>query len=97
MNEDSISKVHARIRLRNGQYYLEDPGSSNGTFLQGRKISYEKLQNGHIIRMGRTSFRFEQELPTTQKLPPPNRLVYFLSAGIAFVIIAIALLIWKLG
>ena len=59
LNEDAASKVHARIVLVDGEYFIEDLNSSNGTFLQGRQIERERLQNGHIIRIGMTGFRFE--------------------------------------
>lgn len=34
-----VSSLHCRIELTGGVYYLEDANSSNGTFLQGRRLS----------------------------------------------------------
>ncbi len=37
-----ISRLHARIEMKEGAYYLQDLGSSNGTFLNGNKIEPHK-------------------------------------------------------
>lgn len=37
-----ISRIHARIEMKEGAYYLQDLGSSNGTFLNGNKIEPHK-------------------------------------------------------
>ena len=65
LSEETASKVHARIVCEDGVYYLEDLKSNNGTYLQGRPIEREKLQNGHVFRIGETAFRFET-LPKTE-------------------------------
>ena len=60
-----ISRRHARIFLRGGEYFIEDMGSMNGTFVNKspRLIpnSPMKLQNGDEIVMGRTFFAFVVE------------------------------------
>ncbi|MFT5123166.1 MAG: pSer/pThr/pTyr-binding forkhead associated (FHA) protein [Verrucomicrobiales bacterium] len=57
--DDSSSKDHARIYYEGKKFYLSDLGSSNGSFLQGRKISREELMNGHVMRIGLSTFRFD--------------------------------------
>ena len=41
--DEAISKKHARILLLNGQWYLEDLNSSNGTFIDGGRIHNQTL------------------------------------------------------
>jgi ribosomal protein L40E len=64
---DIVSRIHALIREENNTFYLEDAGSSNGTFLNGELIKpgarfRKPLKNGDILSLGkgeRISFRVE--------------------------------------
>ncbi|PLX41441.1 MAG: hypothetical protein C0608_05765 [Deltaproteobacteria bacterium] len=48
-----ISGTHAKITREHGGYYVEDIGSTNGTFLNGRRISKEFLRLGSEITVGK--------------------------------------------
>ncbi len=49
------SSVHARVYLRNGELWLEDLGSTNGTFLNDERVdSPERLQRGDRVKIGST-------------------------------------------
>lgn len=55
------SARHARITARGPYNYLEDLGSTNGTYLNGRLIdSPEQLSPGDKITIGDTEFRYEE-------------------------------------
>jgi hypothetical protein len=55
------SSSHARIYDRGGAMYLEDMGSTNGTYLNGRKVqSAEPLGTGDTIRIGDSEYRYEE-------------------------------------
>jgi hypothetical protein len=55
------SSSHARIDNRGGAMYLEDMGSTNGTYLNGRKVSSaEPLGTGDTIRIGDSEYRYEE-------------------------------------
>jgi len=54
----SVSKRHARIVAENGGYALYDLGSSNGTFINGKRVTEAKLQDGCEVRFGRAAFVF---------------------------------------
>jgi pSer/pThr/pTyr-binding forkhead associated (FHA) protein len=52
---------HARVYERNGLTYVEDMGSTNGTYLNGRRLgAQELLRADDRIRIGDTEFRYEQ-------------------------------------
>ncbi len=52
------SSEHAQIILRNGQWWLEDKGSRNGTLLNGDPITTPIIiTDGDMISIGSTSFR----------------------------------------
>jgi hypothetical protein len=57
-----VSRRHARILARDDQYFVEDLGSSNGTFLNGRvRLSPQsplQLNPGDTIRIGQTVLKF---------------------------------------
>jgi hypothetical protein len=53
------SNNHARLYNRDGQYWLEDLGSKNGTYLNGKPIAETTvLANGDQIRIGEIIFKF---------------------------------------
>ena len=69
INSPSVSRRHARIVQHNGQFYIEDLGSSNGTFVNGERVQQSTaLHNGDKIALGQaTLLRFDAmagELPT---------------------------------
>ncbi len=48
-----ISRRHARFRKGTGEYMLEDLGSTNGTFVNGKRLTAPQvLQSGDIIMLG---------------------------------------------
>lgn len=59
VDEDSISRFHARI-VRNGdEYTVEDLGSRNGVFVGGKRVTRAKLEHDSWLQFGpRVSFRF---------------------------------------
>ncbi len=59
--DSSVARLHARIRRRNGRYWLYDEGSASGTFLNHDRLglSPRQLQDGDEIRLGRVLLRFQ--------------------------------------
>jgi hypothetical protein len=61
--EAKVSRRHARITLRDGKYFLEDLGSTNGTFVnRGKRLSpgtRQPLNDGDEIIVGKTFLRFQ--------------------------------------
>ena len=56
ITDDYASARHARLVSRAGQWYLEDLGSTNGTYLDRAKVSAPTpVPLGVPIRIGRTS------------------------------------------
>jgi len=55
----SVSRQHAIIENHSDRFLLKDLGSKNGTYVNGRKITIGFLSRGDVVRVGKTSFRFD--------------------------------------
>ena len=56
-----VSRPHARISFAEGQYWIEDLGSANGTFLNDRRLPGgvpTRLRNGDRVRIGKVQCTF---------------------------------------
>jgi pSer/pThr/pTyr-binding forkhead associated (FHA) protein len=50
--EDMVSRKHARINIQGDQIWIEDLGSTNGTFVNGEKIKRARLKEGDRVLIG---------------------------------------------
>jgi pSer/pThr/pTyr-binding forkhead associated (FHA) protein len=59
--DEYASGRHARLEPRGDGVYVADLGSTNGTFVNGIRLTGDrKLVPGDIVRVGQTDFRFER-------------------------------------
>ena len=59
-DDEYASSRHARFEPRRDGVWVEDIGSTNGTFVNGIRLTRErKLTPGDVIRIGETDVRFE--------------------------------------
>ena len=60
-DDDFASARHARVEPRRDGVWVADAGSTNGTFVNGAKLSKpRRLAPGDVIRVGSTDLRFER-------------------------------------
>jgi hypothetical protein len=60
-DDEFASARHARIEPRVDGVWVEDVGSTNGTYLNGIRLTRpRKLTPGDVLRLGETELRFEQ-------------------------------------
>ncbi len=60
-SDDYASGRHAQLTRHGGLLYVEDLGSTNGTFVNGRKtVGATPLRHGDTVRVGSTTFRYEE-------------------------------------
>lgn len=57
--DTTASRRHARISVENGTLTATDEGSSNGTYVNGVRITQQALHPGDEIRVGGSLFRME--------------------------------------
>lgn len=56
-----VSHMHARIMLRGPYHFVEDLGSTNGTFLNDRRIEEDAQLKVHdSLKIGQTTLRYEE-------------------------------------
>ena len=67
----SVSRVHAKIAVVNDVATLEDLGSTNGTFVDGRKVSgIVELRDGDEIKIGKERLRLVAERTLRARTEP---------------------------
>lgn len=59
LDDELVSGQHAQIRLEGGQFVLYDLASTNGTFVNNRRIQRQMLMDNDVIRIGNTSLVFK--------------------------------------
>ena len=61
VDDEFASNLHSKIYQAEGRYYVEDLGSTNGTYVNGRRIHYPtELRNGDRVKIGRTVMEFRR-------------------------------------
>ena len=68
IDNDVVSSEHAVIEMVESaatkgaaEYYIQDIGSTNSTYLNGEKVVREKLEHNDMLRIGFSSFKFVDE------------------------------------
>jgi Nif-specific regulatory protein len=56
------SRVHALVLREEGDWWVRDAGSRNGTFVNGQKIDEARLVDMAVLKIGSTEFEFHQSL-----------------------------------
>ena len=71
MEDGTISHHHAMFVLESDGYRLRDLNSTNGTRVNGMRVSETMLGNGDQVRMGSVEMRYESDVKkSSQPLPP---------------------------
>jgi pSer/pThr/pTyr-binding forkhead associated (FHA) protein len=59
--EASVSSHHCEVLLRGEEVVVKDLNSTNGTFINGEKISESVLKPGQTLRLGQVDLRLEAD------------------------------------
>ena len=52
LGDDTVSRRHAELFVEDGRWLLRDLGSSNGTYLNGRKVMDAEVRPGDVVHLG---------------------------------------------
>jgi len=64
VHDPMVSKRHAVIRKVGNDYFYEDLGSSNGSFIDGFRITRHKFKDGDRVDLGKITVEFHAETET---------------------------------
>jgi len=53
-----VSARHALIKKRGKRFYIEDLNSTNGTFVNGKRVRIARIKNGDVITLGDVDLKF---------------------------------------
>ena len=55
LQDTYVSQVHARLYAKDGAWYVEDQGSTNGTLLNDRRVDAPvEIHAGDVVKVGKT-------------------------------------------
>ena len=63
LDDRRVSRRHAEIRLRLGRYTLYDLQSTNGTYVNGRRVAEIVLSDGDRVQIGGSELVIQQPEP----------------------------------
>jgi hypothetical protein len=62
-HDEEVSRHHAAISYRGGEFFLEDLESTNGTYVENKRVKRIKIEHGASIRIGHARIRFRLKKP----------------------------------
>lgn len=65
--EASVSSHHCEVLLKGNDVVIKDLNSTNGTFINGERITEAVLKPGQTLRLGQVDLRLEGPTPTGKK------------------------------
>ena len=78
----SISGHHAIFKLDGLDYSIKDLESTNGTRINGERISQQKLRRNDVLRLGNIELLYDSEhQPPGQPMPQPSERVNLAECG----------------
>ncbi len=67
IDDPAVSSHHAQIVTVFDSSYVEDLGSTNGTFVNGKQVKTHTLHNGDVLTMGHYQILFQSETAATSQ------------------------------
>ena len=68
---DEVSRKHAKILVTADGLYVEDLGSANGTFVNGKRVRREKVEPGDELKLDTVRFLVQSPGQESKKKPTP--------------------------
>src|SRR5437667_154152 len=78
ISEPSVSSHHCEVMVRGNEVIVKDLNSTNGTYINGEKITESPIKPGQILRLGQIEMRLETDAtpaPGASKKPLTQTMV----------------------
>ena len=59
LTDNYMSQRHAEIKAEGGQWILKDPGSTNGTFVNDKRVDRHELVDSDFVKVGQSLLKFK--------------------------------------
>ena len=70
ITEPSVSSHHCEVLLRGSDVVIRDLNSTNGTYINGEKVTERVMKPGQILRLGQVELRLETDAPAAPAKKP---------------------------
>ena len=70
LQHESISRKHLEMACRKGKIYLKDLGSSNGSYINGKRMKADEIREyvaGDILRIGNSEYSIQIEFKNSRQ------------------------------
>ena len=71
--EPSVSSHHCEILMRGTDVVVKDLNSTNGSYINGEKVTESVLKPGQILRLGQIEMRLETDTPAAASKKPVDQ------------------------
>src|SRR6516164_9250863 len=75
LNDERVSRFHAKVQFDNGEIILTDLESTNGTRVNGNVIQIRRLRAGDRIGLGRSLLLFGSEKEISERIAALSAIV----------------------
>jgi len=58
VKDSVVSRKHCQVEFDGNYFWLVDPGSANGTFVNGQRVRRYMLYDGDVVRIGKSVLVF---------------------------------------
>ena len=83
ITEPSVSSHHCEVLRRGQDVVVKDLNSTNGTFINGEKVTESVLKPGQILRLGQVEMRLETETSTATSSKRPLDSTMVIQRGVS--------------
>lgn len=73
IDNPAISGRHCRISLESGTYFVEDLESTNGTFVNEKRVKKAGLHHNDVVGLAKHALVFVEDAPPPAAPPPPEK------------------------